>query len=177
MNNSNPFPPYYSLDEFIWSTPFVIGPSILLGTIVLFGLPRSLSNHNKLWFHDDENDINNDDRITRPLSTFSKLIVFLCLIVSTSFIAEAIVIVIRAIIDEHWTSSVLAFYIGVSWLSWAFSLGALADETQKNSKWYWIQYLFWIIATLQDTVVGWLWITGVVKPEPGNYYNNRGKKV
>lgn len=174
MNKPNPFPPYYSLDEFVWSTPFVIGPCILLGTIVLFGLPRYLSNHNKLWFHDDTDDqaVENTTNNSRPLSTFSKFIVSLCLIVSTSFIADAIVIVIRAIIDQHWTSSVLAFYIVVSWLAWAFSLGALADETQKNSVWYWVQYLFWVIATLNETVVGWLWMMGVVRPEPGNYYNN-----
>lgn len=179
MNKPNPFPPYYSSDEFIWSTPFVVGPSILLGTIVLLGLPRYLHNHSYKWFQDDTTNFNTSTEInytitstSRPLSTFSKLIVFLCFIVSSSFIADALVIVSRAIIDDHWTSTVLAFYIGISWLSWIFSLGALADETQKNFKWYWIQYLFWIIATLNDTVVGWLWLMGIVRPEPGTIFTN-----
>lgn len=174
MNKPNPFPPYYSSDEFVWSTPFVIGPSILLGSIVLFGLPRYLQNNNKWWFHDSNTVTNATEAAiatpTRPLSTFSKLIVFLCLIVSTSFVADALVVVLRAIIDEHWSSTVLAFYIGASWLAWSFSLGALADETQKHSKWYWTQYLFWVIATLNDTVVGWFWLIGVLKPKPGTVF-------
>lgn len=166
MNKADLFPPYYSSDGFVWSTPFVIGPTILLGTIVLFGLPRYLHNHN--WFHEASTSTNNN---SRPLSAFSKFIVLLALLISTTFIIDAIVIVTRAIVEEHWTSSVLAYYIGVSWLSWTLSLGALADETQKYSQWYWIQYLFWIIAVLNDTFVGWLWMMGVLKPVPGNYFN------
>ncbi|KAG2230304.1 hypothetical protein INT48_001070 [Thamnidium elegans] len=158
MNKENPFPPYYSSDEFSWSTPFVIGPTVLLGTIVLFGLPRYLYN-----------SVQETSRV-RALSTFSKLIIVLLVFVTGTFIADALVIISRAIIDEHWTSSVLAYYIGISWLSWTFSLGALADETQKYSQWYWIQYLFWVIAALNDSVIGWFWMMGILKPEPGTTF-------
>lgn len=159
MNKENPFPPYNSSDEFSWSTPFVIGPTVLLGTIVLLGLPRYLYNSTQ------------ETSRVRALSTFSKLIIVLLVFVTGTFIADALVIITRAIIDEHWTSSVLAYYIGISWLSWTFSLGALADETQKYSQWYWIQYLFWVIAALNDSVIGWFWMMGILKPEPGKKNN------
>lgn len=159
MNKADLFPPHYSSDGFVWSTPFVIGPSILLGIIVLFGLPRYL--HNR--FHEASTN-------PRPLSAFSKFIVFLALIITTTFLIDAIVIVARAIVEDLWTSSVLAYYIGVSWSAWTLSLGALADETQKFSQWYWVQYLFWIIAVLNETFVGWLWMMGVLKPVPGKYF-------
>jgi ATP-binding cassette subfamily B (MDR/TAP) protein 6 len=162
MNKPNPFPPLYSASEFIWSTPFVFGPLILFSAISLFGLPRYYYNHR-------HQNVSSEIITTtsRPLTTFSKLIVLLSFIVTITFIADALVIISRAIIDEYWTSNVFVFYIVVSWLSWIFSLGALADETQKYSKWYWIQYLFWFIATLSDTLVGWLWLMGMIKPESG----------
>ncbi|KAG0180249.1 Homocysteine S-methyltransferase 1 [Apophysomyces sp. BC1034] len=60
----------------------------------------------------------------------------------------------------------LAYYVGVSWLAWALSLALLADETQKFAKWHWVQYMFWIVATLGDTVIGWFWAMGVYRPSP-----------
>lgn len=159
MNKDNPFPPYYSGEEFVWSTPFVIGPTVLLGTIIATGFPRYLYNRTQ-----------ESSQVIRPLSAFSKLIVSLSLIVTITLIADALVIISRAIIDEYWTSTVLAYYISISWLSWIFSLGALADESRKYSQWYWIQYLFWILATINDTVIGWLWITSRTKPEPGKFF-------
>ncbi|KAG2199718.1 hypothetical protein INT47_012854 [Mucor saturninus] len=161
MNKADVFPPYYSSDEFVWTTPFVIGPSILLGTLALVGLPRYL--HNR--FHQTS------ATTTRPLSTFSKFIVLLAVIITSSFLVDALVIVARVIVDDHWTSSVLAYYIIVSWLAWTLSLAALADETQKFSQWFWVQYLFWIIAVLNDTFVGWLWMMGVLKPVPGTIFS------
>jgi ATP-binding cassette subfamily B (MDR/TAP) protein 6 len=157
---SNPFPPSYSVDEFIWSSPFVYGPCVLIITSLLVGLPRYL--YNTQFVIQDQN-------AQTPLSTLAKLVICLCLIVITTFIADAIVIVSRAIIDQFWTSSVLAFYIGVSWLGWTLSLLALANETQSHHKWYWTQYLFWILAVSMETIVGWFWLMGVLRPEPGKY--------
>ncbi|KAI8327030.1 ABC transporter type 1, transmembrane domain-containing protein, partial [Choanephora cucurbitarum] len=144
VNKLSLFPPSYSVDQFTWSSPFVIGPSILLGVF----------------------SSNGSSIINRRLTAFSKFLVFLCFVVVFTLIADATVIVTRAILEQYWTSSVLAFYIGISWLAWALSLFALADETQQFGKWYWTQYLFWILAVVSDTLVGWLWTMAILKPEP-----------
>ncbi|KAI8051073.1 uncharacterized protein B0P05DRAFT_562857 [Gilbertella persicaria] len=160
VNKSTLFPPFYSVDQFTWSTPFVIGPTILLTTLLVFGIPRYLNNHH----------FNNTVTLHRHLTAFSKFLVCLCFIVAITWIADAAVIVTRAILEHYWTSSVLAFYTGISWLAWALSLFTLADETQHYGKWYWTQYLFWVLAVASDTVVGWLWIMGITRPEPGTEF-------
>jgi ATP-binding cassette subfamily B (MDR/TAP) protein 6 len=156
---SNPFPPSYSVDEFIWSSPFVYGPSILIISTLLVGLPRYLYNTPFVAA----------SNVQLPLSTFSKFLISLCLIVICTLIADAAVITCRAIIDQFWTSSVLAFYIGVSWSAWTLSLMALTNETQAHHQWYWTQYWFWILAVCMETIVGWYWMKGAIRPEPGKY--------
>lgn len=160
MVMSNPFPPSYSVDEFVWSSPFVYGPSILIITSILVGLPRYLYN---------TQFVIQDPNAQTRLSTLSKLLICLCLIIIFTFIADATVIVIRAIIEQFWTSSVLAFYTGVSWFGWTLSLLALANETQFHHKWYWTQYLFWILAVAMETIICWFWLMGVLGSEPGTY--------
>ncbi|KAI8364572.1 hypothetical protein BD560DRAFT_402776 [Blakeslea trispora] len=157
VNKPSLFPPFYSVDQFTWSTPFVIGPSILIAVLLIFGIPRYLHNHHSS---------NDSPIISRHLTAFSKFLVFLCFVVMITLIADATVIVTRAVLEQYWTSSVLAIYVGISWLAWALSLFALADETQQFGKWYWTQYLFWILAVCSDTLVGWLWAMTIVKPEP-----------
>lgn len=150
----NPFPPFYSIDQFVWSTPFVYGPTLLLIIIITLAVPRYYYNINK--------------QSTSILSSWSKLIAFACAIVSITFLFDAIVLVTRAITEEYWTSSVLAYYIAVSWISWSISIIALVSEAQLNhNHWYWIQYLFWFVAVAMETVVGWYWMMGIMKPLPG----------
>lgn len=152
----NPFPPFYSIDEFIWSTPFVYGPTLLLIILITFGAPRYYHNINKQ---------------STNLSSWSKFIAFACLIVSITFVFDSIVLITRAITEQYWTSTVLAYYIAVSWLSWSLCIIALVNEAQLNQNhWYWIQYLFWFLAVAMETVVGWYWLMGIMKPLPGNVY-------
>lgn len=156
-----PFPPFYSIDEFVWSTPFVYGPTLLLITIITLAVPRYYYNINK--------------QSTAALSSWSKLIAFACAIVSITFLFDAIVFVTRAITEEYWTSTVLAFYIAVSWISWSISIIALVSEAQLYyNRWYWIQYLFWFTAVATETVVGWYWMMGIMKPEPGIVVKEKG---
>ncbi|KAG2210102.1 hypothetical protein INT46_010307 [Mucor plumbeus] len=148
----NPFPPFYSIDEFIWSTPFVYGPTLLLIILITFGVPRYYHNINKQ---------------STNLSSWSKFITFSCLIVSITFVFDSIVFVTRAITEQYWTSTVLAYYIAVSWLSWSLCIIALVNEAQLNQNhWYWIPYLFWFLAIAMETVVGWYWLMGIIKPLP-----------
>ncbi|CAO0795626.1 unnamed protein product [Mucor circinelloides] len=153
----NPLPPFYSIDEFVWSTPFVYGPTLLLIIIITLAVPRYYYNINK--------------QSIAILSSWSKLVGFACVVVSITFVFDAVVLVTRAITEEYWTSTVLAYYIAVSWISWSISIIALVNEAQLNQNhWYWIQYLFWFVAVAMETVVGWYWMMGIMKPLPGTVF-------
>ncbi|KAI7849527.1 hypothetical protein BDC45DRAFT_573904 [Circinella umbellata] len=83
----------------------------------------------------------------------------------------AAVLTARAFIERQWTSSVLAYYIGVSWLAWSIGLLCLTDETYKFGEWNWVQYVFWMAAALGETMVGWLWTVGMLRPKPGTIFS------
>ncbi|KAI9251944.1 hypothetical protein BDA99DRAFT_444174 [Phascolomyces articulosus] len=88
-----------------------------------------------------------------------------------TFLADAVVLTARAFIEHQWTSSVLAYYIAVSWLSWTIGMVCLTDETYKFGEWNWVQYIFWMAAALGETMVGWLWTVGMLRPKPGTIFS------
>ncbi|KAF7731683.1 Homocysteine S-methyltransferase 1 [Apophysomyces ossiformis] len=106
------------------------------------------------------------------MSPLSRLIVILNVLILATFLADAIVIAVRSLINDQWTSTMLAYYTGVSWLAWALSLVLLLDETQKFAKWHWVQYMFWVVATLGDTVIGWLWAIGIYRANPDTLFTS-----
>ncbi|KAI8637769.1 P-loop containing nucleoside triphosphate hydrolase protein, partial [Parasitella parasitica] len=92
-------------------------------------------------------------------------------IVSITLIFDSIVLVTRAIVEQFWTSTVLAYYIAVSWFSWSLCIITLITEAQSNhNKWYWVQYAFWFLAVAMETIVGWYWLRGITKHLPGTVF-------
>lgn len=162
MDDPNPCPPPPPIvinDEFIWSTPVVYGPTLLLIITLFIGIPRYIFVKTNYHLHAES--------LLHQLSSFSKVIIYLCLFITLSFVFDAIVVISRAIFASVWTSSELAFYIAISWLSWVISLVFLFHESQVFGKWYWTQYIFWEAAFLTETLVGWLWLNGVTRPKEG----------
>ena len=158
-STSNPFPPSYSAGPFTWATPFFTTPTALLTVIIIFGFGRYLATQGTSWL----------DSSGRPrLAPLSRLIIAISVTILVTFLADAAVLTARAFIERQWTSSVLAYYIGVSWLAWTISLVCLTDETYKYGEWNWVQYIFWMAAALGETMVGWLWTVGMLRPKPGN---------
>jgi ATP-binding cassette subfamily B (MDR/TAP) protein 6 len=162
-----PPPPIVVNDEFIWSTPVVYGPTLLLAITLFIGIPRYIYVTTHYHLHSES--------LLYQLSSFSKVIIYLCTLVTTSFVLDAVVIIARAIFADVWTSSELAFYIGISWLSWVISLAFLFHESQLFGKWYWTQYIFWEAAFLTETLVGWLWLNGVTRPKEGKLFKGRSR--
>lgn len=157
---ASPFPPYYSPGPLTWATPFFTTPTALLVLAAVFGLGRYLQTRATPW-----QEPNHSSR--RRLDPLSKLIVALALTIVVTFLGDAGVVVARALFESSWTSSVFAYYIGVSWLAWVLSLVSLTDETYKYGEWTWVQYTFWMAAFLGETMVAWLWAVGMLRPRPG----------
>ncbi|KAG1150911.1 hypothetical protein G6F37_004418 [Rhizopus arrhizus] len=93
-----------------------------------------------------------------------------CLI-TISFLFDAVVIVLRVVVDAENLPVMLLYYTALSWVAWVVSLVCLIDESHKFSKWYWLQYLFFALAAIAETIIGWFWTMGFYKPEPGTSFN------
>lgn len=159
---ASPFPPYYSAGPFTWKTPLFISPTALLAVIIILGHARYMQTRANPWL-----DTSGQSQRRLRLSALSKLIVAISLTILMSFLGEAAVLVTQAILESYWTSTVLAYYIAISWLAWAISLAYLTDEIHKFTDWNWVQYAFWMAAAFGDTVVGWLWAVGILRPKAG----------
>jgi ATP-binding cassette subfamily B (MDR/TAP) protein 6 len=152
------YPPFYSSHAFAFSSPWFIAPTILISYILLCGGTRYLQiRHNPLFSNGNHSSSSSLAR----LSSLGKLVALLSIIVTFSFVVDAAVIVLRVFIEGTWTSVTLSYYIVTSYLAWTLSLILLTQETQAFGQWYWIQYAFWILATLTDCSVGWLWALGL----------------
>ncbi|EPB92891.1 mitochondrial ABC transporter ATM [Mucor circinelloides 1006PhL] len=86
-----------------------------------------------------------------------------------SYLLDTAVVVAQVFIQGD-LSTILVYYIGVSWLAWTVSLLCLMDESHKFSKWHWLQYTFFALATLGETIIAWLWTVGIYKPRPGTIF-------
>ncbi|KAI9314851.1 hypothetical protein BX666DRAFT_1964047 [Dichotomocladium elegans] len=166
-SSSSPFPPIYSAGPLTWATPLFATPTALLVVVILFGLGRYITNtHAYPWI-----DADAPGSARKHLTPLARLVVAASVTVVVTFLADAFVFVTRAILDRHWTSSVLAYYIGVSWLAWVIALVCVADETHKFGVWSWVQYIFWMAAALGETTVAWLWTVAFVRPNPGTVFS------
>ncbi|KAG2190656.1 hypothetical protein INT46_010220 [Mucor plumbeus] len=155
-----PFPPY--INGFSYTTPFFFIPTCLLAFVSVIGLCRYLHTKQVSW-QDISSPLVSPDRRLSPLS---KLIVYMCCLITMSYLLDTGVVVAKVFLLGD-LSIILVYYIGVSWLSWAVSLLCLMDESHKFSKWYWLQYTFFALATMGETIIGWLWAVGIYKPRPG----------
>jgi hypothetical protein len=169
-----PYPPHYSAGMFTWQSPFFVSSTVLLTFILVAGIGRFLLTKDYL----DRPRLSPNGILLggpetfRRASALSKLIIVLCLVVITTLVGDAIVLVARALIDGHWTSTVLAYYILSSFLAWNLQLATAADETRKFLTWSWVQYTFWFAAALTETLIAWMWAIGVFKPRDGKFLEN-----
>ncbi|CAO0792064.1 unnamed protein product [Mucor circinelloides] len=158
-----PFPPY--INGFSYTTPFFFTPTTLLAFVSVIGLCRYLHTKQVTW-QDISSPLVSPDRRLSPLS---KLIVYMCCLITMSYLLDTAVVVAQVFIQGD-LSTILVYYIGVSWLAWTVSLLCLMDESHKFSKWHWLQYTFFALATLGETIIAWLWTVGIYKPRPGTIF-------
>ncbi|KAI7879639.1 hypothetical protein K492DRAFT_131214 [Lichtheimia hyalospora FSU 10163] len=88
-----------------------------------------------------------------------------------TFMVDAGIFTARAILNKHWTSTVLAYYIGVSWMAWILGLMAMTHEAHNFGRWSWVQYIFWMTATLGESLIAWLWFVAFFSPRTGTVFD------
>ncbi|KAI8638402.1 hypothetical protein BD408DRAFT_351925 [Parasitella parasitica] len=93
----------------------------------------------------------------------------MCCLISMSYLLDSAVVVAQVFLQGD-LSTILVYYIGASWLAWTISLLCLMDESHKFSKWYWLQYAFFALATMGETIIAWMWTVGICKPRPGTIF-------
>jgi len=169
-----PYPPHYSAGIFTWQSPFFVSSTVLLTFILVAGIGRFLLTKDYL---DQPRMAPNGILLGGPetfrrASALSKLIIVLSLVVIATLVGDAIVLVARALIEGHWTSTVLAYYIIISFLAWNIQLATAADETRKFLTWSWVQYTFWLAAVMTETLIAWIWAIGIFKPRDGTVFTN-----
>lgn len=171
-----PYPPHYSAGIFTWQSPFFVSSTVLLTFILVAGIGRFLLTKDYL---DQPRMAPNGILLGGPetfrrASALSKLIIVLSLVVIATLVGDAIVLVARALIEGHWTSTVLAYYIIISFLAWNIQLATAADETRKFLTWSWVQYTFWLAAVMTETLIAWIWAIGIFKPRDGKSLGGGG---
>lgn len=165
-------PPSYANGTISLSTPLFWVPTLLSALVIVVGLARYMSTRHIPWQDISSSSVSREKR----LSPLSKLIVTLSCAVTILYLADAVVIVLRTVVDTANLPIMLLYYTGVSWIAWVISLVCLMDESHKFSKWYWLQYLFFALAAIGDTAVGWLWAIGFYKPNPGNRKEKKNER-
>ncbi|KAH8552559.1 hypothetical protein BGW37DRAFT_489423 [Umbelopsis sp. PMI_123] len=167
-----PYPPHYSSGIFTWQSPYFITSTALLTFILVAGIGRFLLTKDYL----DQPRLAPNGILLGSPETFrratalSKLLIVLSFLVIITLVGDTVVIVARALIDGHWTSSVLAYYILFSFLAWNVQLATAADETRKFLTWSWVQYTFWFATALTETLIAWMWAIGIFKPRDGTVF-------
>ncbi|RUS20325.1 hypothetical protein BC937DRAFT_95477 [Endogone sp. FLAS-F59071] len=188
-----PFPPFYDSGNFLWSTPYFITPTALLAFLLLAGLGRYLAvvrdsattaatssdprdAHRSLETHLSNastllpsGHARRDSRLLSHDPPLDKFVYALGFIIAATFIAEAAVVCARALAVKQWTSIALAYYDGVSWLAWTINFVLLVTEKRKFGKWSWVQYTFWWASGVGESMIAWMWVSGIMHPRDGGY--------
>jgi hypothetical protein len=156
------FPPYGS--SFTVTAPYFYIPTFLLVFIGSFGLIRYLQTKQTVWQQDI---FSSQVASNKRVSPLTKLIIILACLVPVTFLFDTGVVLACVFMNEGSLSLILVYYIGISWLAWILNLVCLMDESHKFYRWYWLQYAFFGLALLGETIVGWLWATSYRNPNPG----------
>ncbi|CAO3673079.1 unnamed protein product [Umbelopsis ramanniana] len=167
-----PYPPHYSSGIFTWQSPYFIASTALLTFILAAGIGRFLLTKDYLDQHrlSPNGILLGGPETFRRASALTKLLIVLSLVVIATLVGDTVVIVARALIDGHWTSTVLAYYVLMSFLAWNIQLATAADENRKFLTWSWVQYTFWFAAALTETLIAWMWAVGIFKPRDGTVF-------
>ncbi|KAI7900968.1 uncharacterized protein BX663DRAFT_475984 [Cokeromyces recurvatus] len=151
----------------IWTTqtPLFFIPTILFIFVSVIGLFRYNQTRHVPWKDVFSPLVSPQER----LSPLSKLIVYLAATVTFSFLLDSFILLARVMFDSH-LAIMTMYYIGIAWLTWVIALICLMDESHKFSRWYWSQYLFFLLAAFGETIIGWLWLMNIYKPKPGTVF-------
>ncbi|KAI8980446.1 hypothetical protein BDB01DRAFT_851733 [Pilobolus umbonatus] len=156
------YPPFYPSGIFAWSSPLFYIPTLILCYVSFIGTYRYVTTRQFPW-----EDISNPlVSPSRRLSALSRFIIALACLVTLTYLADTFVIVTKAILEST-VSVMLIYYTAISFTAWSISLMCLIDESHKFFRWCWLQYTYFGLAVIGDTVVGRLWALGVYKPRPG----------
>ncbi|CAG8715954.1 9582_t:CDS:1, partial [Scutellospora calospora] len=134
----------------------VIYPLCLLLYIIIFGFYRyyyALRAPRNYSLLDDSRPLRR--RLTpliRAIYGFSDIIIL-------SYLADSLVVIIRALESKTWTSSVMVFYDIVCLISWVLNLSLMALERQRFGKWSWVNYLFYWISLVGEALIFYLWFS------------------
>ncbi|KAI8874947.1 hypothetical protein K501DRAFT_338966 [Backusella circina FSU 941] len=156
-----PFPPFSFTTTLRSTSPLFYVPTLLLLFTVIVGSCRYYTTKSIPWDYSVSPN--------RKLGPLSKLIIVLSCLVTITFVADTVVIVTRAFLNSGF-SLALCYYTGISWLAWATGIFFLINETYKFSQWHWLQYTFYGMVVVGESLVGWLWLMGVKYPIPGTIY-------
>ncbi|CAG8606411.1 16620_t:CDS:2, partial [Cetraspora pellucida] len=134
----------------------VIYPACLLLYIILFGGYR--------YFYINRNpsgysSLNNNRLLRRRLSPLIRAIYCFSDIVILSYLADCVVVIIRALESKTWTSTVIVFYDVICLIAWIMNLSLMALERQNLGKWSWVNYLFYWVSLVGETLIFYLWFS------------------
>lgn len=124
-----------------WATA-IIGPSILLVSVIIVSC-----------FHKNSELVARNRQMCHQ--PFSRFFLALHFIVTASFVIDCITVAIGIVIDQWVISFSLVCYNSLCYIAWSINLTLLMNESTRYPRWHWIQYMFWFIALVIDTVVGW----------------------
>ncbi|KAI8099088.1 uncharacterized protein BX664DRAFT_12834 [Halteromyces radiatus] len=161
LKEKDHFPLSGSSDQLEIGSILFISPTIILSFIILFSLGRLLHTRASPWI-----DIDVQATRSRSWTAFTKLIIVLCIGVNLTFLIDASSMIARVMETSVWISKLLIFYEAASFMAWMVCLWTLLDELYKFGQIYWIQYIFWCVALLTETSVGWLWALSIKHPKP-----------
>ncbi|CAG8704810.1 24374_t:CDS:10, partial [Cetraspora pellucida] len=134
----------------------VIYPACLLLYIILFGGYR--------YFYINRNpsgysSLNNNRLLRRRLSPLIRAIYCFSDIVILSYLADCVVVMIRALESKTWTSTVIVFYDVICLIAWIMNLSLMALERQNLGKWSWVNYLFYWVSLIGEALIFYLWFS------------------
>ncbi|RUS19583.1 hypothetical protein BC938DRAFT_475712 [Jimgerdemannia flammicorona] len=148
---SYPFPPFSN------SGPYILIPTALLLFLFVAGIHRY---YTVLRSVPDSNDparsnillpsgrTRRDARLVSHDTTVAKFVYTLSFLITLTFLVDAAILCLHALIEHQWTSSALAYYDGASWLAWTVNSVLLLEEKRRFGKWSWVQYTFWTVGIL-----------------------------
>ncbi|KAI8068211.1 hypothetical protein BC940DRAFT_238091 [Gongronella butleri] len=90
-----------------------------------------------------------------PWPPLVRLVLLVHGLVSITFVAQAIVIVVQVHMHHHAWTPRLIYPIIASFAAWTIVLWAAIDDMYKFAKLHWTAYTFWVLAAAAETAIVW----------------------
>ncbi|KAL1925203.1 uncharacterized protein VTP21DRAFT_86 [Calcarisporiella thermophila] len=163
---------------------FAFTPLAALGILIVLALYRYLVLRNREGYtqigqrnrmpsatlEEDPGDLIHSTDVSRLPHQGSKSllngIIIMNLAIIITFLADAAIVCIRALITKKWTPTYYVVYIAASWLAWAFNFAEFyVLERRMVGEPSLINHVFWWLAIIFESFVGSQWIAEFVRPE------------